>query len=282
MDEKTRYAEEWNDSASFFYQTKVYDWMIEQIGDKKCVLEVGCGTGYSTLALLQAGYNVVAVDNNSKCLKKASELILGSALLDRVIFELGDITDKKFQLHLLEKYEFEVVLCWNVGTYFTKKKIKQYLPLWYDYGLTKTQIEKNYESSYVELILFTVCKFAFSKKCPVHIVERIAEDGTHEYYDLLAKEIGYENVIYEITDAESVSRGGRTLVFQGVEEKRARVKLKLLSILFSKKGECGDENAAVHDINIDASNDEVISDKQLSASIETKETEDIKKDDASC
>jgi len=233
MDEKTKYAEEWNNSALFFYQTKAYDWMIERIDNKKYVLEVGCGTGYSTLALLQAGYHVVAVDNNSKCLNKARKLISDSALLDKVIFELGDITDKSFQLHLLEEYTFEIVLCWNVGTYFSKKKIRQYMPLWQDYGLEESFIMKNPESSYVELILFSVCRFAFLKRIPVHIIERIAEDGSHEYYDMLAKTVGYENVHYEITDAESASEGGRILVSQGVVETREHIKLKLLSILFS-------------------------------------------------
>ena len=37
--------------------------------------EVGCGTGYSTLALLENGHKVIALDKNNECIEKAIEYL---------------------------------------------------------------------------------------------------------------------------------------------------------------------------------------------------------------
>jgi len=58
MNEIKQYAEQWNTSAQFFYEKKYYQWMCEKLIEFKTVMEIGCGTGYSTLALLNSGHKV--------------------------------------------------------------------------------------------------------------------------------------------------------------------------------------------------------------------------------
>ena len=46
------------------------------------VLEIGCGTGYSTLALVESGYKVIAVDKNPECMKR-QKIYLGKRIYKR-------------------------------------------------------------------------------------------------------------------------------------------------------------------------------------------------------
>lgn len=58
-----------------FYDKGYYTWMVDKLTAYKIVLEVGCGTGYSTLALVERGYKVIAVDKNPECFEKAKALL---------------------------------------------------------------------------------------------------------------------------------------------------------------------------------------------------------------
>lgn len=115
MKEIGKYAEQWNESSKYFYDNGYYTWMAKKLVDYDTVLEVGCGTGYSTLALLEQGYKVIAIDKNQSCIRKAKELLDRSNVKDnQVIFIEGDITDERFRKALLSSYKFDVIICWNV------------------------------------------------------------------------------------------------------------------------------------------------------------------------
>ena len=49
QNDKIVYADEWNVSSQYFYKNEYYNWMADNITGHKKVLEIGCGTGYSTL-----------------------------------------------------------------------------------------------------------------------------------------------------------------------------------------------------------------------------------------
>ena len=61
-------------SKCFFLEQGDYKWMARQLKEYKTVLELGCGTGQSTLSLLQQGLNVIAVDKNPSCLSLARKM----------------------------------------------------------------------------------------------------------------------------------------------------------------------------------------------------------------
>lgn len=64
MDRLIEYANEWNNSAKHFYDNGDYKWIVSHLQQNSEVLEIGCGTGYKTLSLLEAGNKVIAVDKN--------------------------------------------------------------------------------------------------------------------------------------------------------------------------------------------------------------------------
>lgn len=235
MKEIGKYAEQWNVSSKYFYDNGYYTWMAKKLVDYDTVLEVGCGTGYSTLALLEQGYKVIAIDKNQSCIRKAKELLDRSNVKDnQVIFIEGDITDERFRKALLSSYKFDVIICWNVGSYWNKDMIRYYLPYMLEYGLNVQQIQANPESSYSELIIWEVCRFAKTKNIPAHIVDRAAEnicEKNDPYYYTLREEFKYSEIIYDNFDADSISKGGRCLTTNGVVNREKKVQIKFISIL---------------------------------------------------
>ena len=78
MKETQEYADQWNVSAKHFYDKGYYSWMAQAIDGLHTVIEIGCGTGYSTLAVVEKRHKVIAIDKNPDCIKKAKELLSGS------------------------------------------------------------------------------------------------------------------------------------------------------------------------------------------------------------
>lgn len=235
MKEIDEYAEQWNVSSKYFYDNGYYAWMAKKLVNYNAILEVGCGTGYSTLALIEQGYKVIAIDKNLSCITKAKELLDRSNVKDnQVIFVEGDITDEQLRRTLLSSYAFDVIICWNVGSYWNKDMIRHYLPHMLEYGLNVQQIQANPESSYSELIIWEVCRFAKTKSVPAHIVDRSAEnicEKNDPYYYMLRDEFKYSEIIYDNFDADSISDGGRCLTTNGVVNREKKVKIKFVSIL---------------------------------------------------
>lgn len=234
MTQETLYAEQWDESAKYFYDTKRYHWMAEKISDYKTVVEVGCGTGYSTVALVETGHKVIAIDKNSNCLEKAKELIDDRGLGDEVIFVEGDIATDEFRSFLKNQYDYDVVVCWNVGTYWSKEMIQFYFPYLLEYGLNVTQIRENPESPYAELIIWDSCRLASDSNVPVQIVDRGTQYINYQndsYYKTLGAEFSYLEIKYDNLECDTISSKGRMLSTNGVVNDSEKIEIVLVSIL---------------------------------------------------
>lgn len=235
MNEEKKYAEEWDKSAKFFYDQGYYSWMTQKIEKMHTVIEVGCGTGYSTLALVENGHKVIAIDKNHDCIVRAKQLLTDKGFIENnVIFVEGDIVEDDFRNSLTSEYDYDVVLCWNVGSYWSKSMLEYYLPYIFEYGLDKDQIKKNPESSYSELIIWNTCRLAKEKQAAIHIIDRnveIINEQNDQYYKLLKDDFSYTKIIYDDKEALSKSKGGRKLVINGVVNNEEIEDIVLVSIL---------------------------------------------------
>lgn len=240
MDKRREYAEQWEVSSKYFYDKKYYNWMQKKIGNYSIILEVGCGTGYSTLTLLKNGHKVIALDKNSECIEKAKELLqqngysIGILPEADVCFIETDVVTEQFYSDVLNKIQFDAVICWNVGSYWNKENIQFYLPYMLKYGLELEQIKENVESSYGELILWNACKIATMRNVPIHIIERSSEivnESNFEYYRLLGAEFGFSEMEVDNLQADSISAGGRVLVTNGNVNMERIVDVILISVL---------------------------------------------------
>lgn len=219
MEEMVEYAEEWDVSAKYHYDKGYYAWMSQRISGYNTVLELGCGTGYSTMALCKKGFKVLAVDKNNNCIKKAKQLLDNNGILDeQVVLLEGDVVDNDFREKLLSKYNYDIVICWNVGSDWSKRMIQYYFPYMIDYGLNLQEISANPESSYVELINWETGRVAKSKNVPMHFIDRGVENmdaRTDPYYWTIKNEFDYSEIIYDNLVGDSVSNGGRMLSTNG-------------------------------------------------------------------
>lgn len=229
------YAEQWNVSAKYFYDKGYYTWMASIVAPYHTVVEIGCGTGYSTLSLIENGHRVIAIEKNRNCIEKAQSLLKSKNVdKEKIVFLEGDVADAKFREMLIFSFSFDVVICWNVGTYWSREMIEYYLPHMFEYGLEHWQIMQNPESSYSELILWETCRLAQGKQVPVHIIDRAAEvlDETNDsYYRTLKDEFGYKEILYNNMYADSISNGGRMLSTNGNVNSNTMVNVIFLSLL---------------------------------------------------
>lgn len=205
--ERIKYAYQWETSANHFSNNKDYDWMAECIPEYNCVLEVGAGTGHSTLMLAQKGHKIVAIEKNEHCILKAKELLRCNGVsycdlnsLDAnatVVFINSDICD--IYLDQLYNLNIEVVSCWNIGTHWSKEMMEYYIGKMLNYGLTVDQIKENMESSYGEFIQWSTVGTARKLGVPVHIVDRNLYPINEEndvYFSSLKEEFNYESIQY--------------------------------------------------------------------------------------
>ncbi len=240
-----KYADEWNNSAEYFRNNNSYLWMCNQISAFETVFEIGCGTGQSTISLLETGHKIIVVEKNTYCINKAKELIEESNYVicsdlesfyetsNCVYFIECDIMSDAF-FETYSDIKFDVAICWNIGTYWSKDMINYYLPMMKIYGLNEIQIMQNPESSYAELLLWVTCKFASAKSSNVHIIERGTFDTNESndvYYYTLKDEFGFSKITYDNLKSTSLSKGGRILSTNGIAHKTKDVDITFVSIL---------------------------------------------------
>ncbi len=238
MDAEEQYSQDWEKSSKYFYDKGYYAQMCRPIDKYNTVFEIGCGTGYSTLALAECGHQVIAIEKNHSCIQKAKDLIQSKGFCDQVKFIEGDVVTDEIINYVFRYYQFDIVVCWNVGTYWDDESLHYYLPYMLDYGLNWEDIMDSTESSYTELILWDACRIASDKEVPLHIIDRSTE-GFNEtndcYYRELGEEFGYTDITLESFNGDSLSKNGRMLSCNGVPYAEEKTNLVFLSILLNVK-----------------------------------------------
>lgn len=85
-----QYAKEWEENSSHFEKHGYYTLPLERLGKPKTVMEIGCGSGRSTLALAKKGHRVVAVEINETAARSAHEFLSGHGITTQVTHSFPD------------------------------------------------------------------------------------------------------------------------------------------------------------------------------------------------
>lgn len=107
----------WVEEGAAYAQRGDYAWMAEQVTAGKTsgplrVLEIGCGVGFGTQALIQAGHTVLAVDVLPACLAATTERVQ-SDQLQTCELDLESPADDA--LAKIQDFAPEAVVCWLMG-----------------------------------------------------------------------------------------------------------------------------------------------------------------------
>ncbi|MBA1254775.1 class I SAM-dependent methyltransferase [Pseudomonas carnis] len=147
------YVENWSVNSKDHEEHGHYTWMARQVAGYRHVLEIGCGTGQSTLALLGNGHTVICIEENPYCIDATRTAVDAAgyrvAVLHRatarsfvgddhsyhldfendipdapdadcLIIEGDALGDEALEAWLRRQPKFDAVVCWLLGTHFAR------------------------------------------------------------------------------------------------------------------------------------------------------------------
>lgn len=144
---RKQYVKSWGVNSDGHLAQGHYSWMAAKLDGYPLTLEIGCGVGYSTLALLKQGHRIVCVEENPHCITATQRLVseqgysvevikrgspksvdnnsyrlayseVGEALAaDCLIIEGDALKDPKLVDWLLTQPKFDSIACWLIGTH---------------------------------------------------------------------------------------------------------------------------------------------------------------------
>lgn len=193
--EQKQYVKQWKNNAQYYYDNGYYKWMNSHILKCDLLLEIGCGSGLSTLTLLENGHKVIVIDENIECLKETKKLLesnnfstqiikrqgimqvdndgykfdylkmINSIKSQKVLLIQGDVLDDSHLVEWLTSLNIDCVLGWLIGTHgarkFNKKIRKRNLVTATDYRIC---VERN---------ICDICNKILKIGGYVHFVDRV-------------------------------------------------------------------------------------------------------------
>ncbi len=230
------YSEKWNSSAEFFYKNKDYYWMVDHLCDYHTILEIGCGTGYGTLAMVEKGHKVIAIDNNPECIAKAKELIDKNGYSNDVEFILYDVLNPQTLEDIGTRFSCDAICCWNPGQAWNEDKLTNYLKYkeilsYYTYSMN--EFWEAPTNCYV-MIIFLICSECAKKiGVPFHIIDRgdPSKPENQDYYRGIQNEFGFINIYFDKRNTKSLSSQGVPLGLGDEANNQNIIDIYLMSVL---------------------------------------------------
>lgn len=109
-----QYSTEWGKSSNAYQRGSYYRWLCERLGRLGKVLEIGCGSGISTLEMLQSAASVTSIEVNPHCISNAKKLLADNVPEGRYsLHEMNVFSDDIFSL--LVSNSFDTVVLWLPG-----------------------------------------------------------------------------------------------------------------------------------------------------------------------
>lgn len=101
----------WETEGQSYVRRGDYDWMAAQVPGRR-ILEIGCGVGFATQALIGRGLLVLAIDSLAECLE-ATRLRVHSGNLLLLQADVATLSDE--QRVRIETFAPDTVVCWLMG-----------------------------------------------------------------------------------------------------------------------------------------------------------------------
>jgi len=194
------YSRTWELASLAYKEQDFYKWCIDQIKVGNHVLEIGTGIGIATLDLLEAGFVVSSLEENTYNFEKAKERLSEVGLsinylqsLDNAkqtfgknnLIKTNFITEWEKVLNVIK---YDTVVCWFVGVHQRAHMNPDLIELGYN--------ERNFED-YRELIYIRIFQ-AISLRLPVGGIISLIERIGVLTPDQIAEELEWFSNNYEL------------------------------------------------------------------------------------
>ena len=101
----------WETEGAAYVRHGDYDWMASLVSGKR-ILEIGCGLGFGTQALVARGLKVLALDTLDECLAASRAKTAGQG----AEFLQADVTTlDEQQIRIITDFSPDCVVCWLMG-----------------------------------------------------------------------------------------------------------------------------------------------------------------------
>ncbi len=101
----------WTDEGERYAQSGDYEWMAGLVPGQR-VLEIGCGLGFGSQALLRRGLQLLAVDALDECLQATGERV-GEMPIELLQADVSRMDAE--QRKTIENFAPDTVVCWLMG-----------------------------------------------------------------------------------------------------------------------------------------------------------------------
>ena len=109
----SEFLDYWRNEGEAYARRGDYAWMAGLVPGRR-VLEIGCGLGFGTAALVERGLTVLAIDTVPECLA-ASATRLDEAASGVTLMQADVAALTTEQLATIAEFAPDVVVCWLVG-----------------------------------------------------------------------------------------------------------------------------------------------------------------------
>ena len=195
------YIEAWNNNAKQHFDDGDYEWICDQIAQYGNVLEIGCGSGYSTLVLVLRDHKVLSVDVNAKALQVTKELIIKNDyeaeiattsiefnMFDAWLWNIDAVGNRESLIQVVNQLPIDLILLCNPGGNLDPNLRVNEVNLLKQYGFSQAEIDENYRHGMIHLLhkfslIDAAADIAIKSDKPLFIVERGSQNQVRETHN---------------------------------------------------------------------------------------------------
>ena len=109
----SEFLDYWHQEGEAYVRAGDYEWMAALVPGQR-VLEIGCGLGFGSVALVARGLDVLAIDSLPECLDATRERLSGEAAKVKLLqADVGAL--EAGQMTAIVEFSPDVVVCWLMG-----------------------------------------------------------------------------------------------------------------------------------------------------------------------
>ena len=222
------YIKAWTKNSKQHYDDGDYDWLCNLIEPYYYVLEIGCGAGLSTLALVQREHRVLSVDINTFALQNTKDLLTENSYIAKIVTESVNLNENNVCLWnadvVVNRYEInavtsqlclDLILLCNPGGNLNSNLLKTEVELLKQYGFTQEEIDFRYKQNAIPLLhkysmISAAADIAINAKKPLVIVERGDKTIVNNTLEQIAIDTGMTLVSKIFREIQKITRRWNT------------------------------------------------------------------------